>query len=63
MATVRWGVGEMSFMGKETVSRQEMSMCVELMMNETEEGKKVTRNGGEKYVALFRRLPDPEWPS
>ena len=48
--------------GDEAVSRAEMKMCVDMMMDETEEGKKVTRNGGEKYVALFRRLPDPDWP-
>lgn len=35
--------------------------CVELMINETEEGKKVKRNGGQKFVALFRRLEDPPW--
>ena len=49
--------------GKEGVSLEEMRMCVKLMTDETEEGKKVTRNGGEKYVALFRRLPDPAWPA
>ncbi|KAF2859835.1 putative methyltransferase [Piedraia hortae CBS 480.64] len=36
--------------------------CVSLMRNETEEGKKVTRNGGQKFVAVFRRLDDPDWP-
>lgn len=35
--------------------------CVRVMMEETEEGKKVTRNNGKKFVAVFRRLPDPEW--
>jgi tRNA (guanine-N7-)-methyltransferase len=25
----------------------------------TEEGKKVERNGGDKWVACFRRLPNP----
>ena len=34
---------------------------VETMMVDTEEGKKVTRNGGEKWVACFRRREDPEW--
>ncbi|KAI9674679.1 MAG: tRNA (guanine-N(7)-)-methyltransferase (tRNA(m7G46)-methyltransferase) [Caeruleum heppii] len=33
--------------------------CVQIMKTETEEGKKVERNGGTKYVACFRRLPDP----
>ncbi|KAM4063111.1 putative methyltransferase [Hirsutella rhossiliensis] len=35
--------------------------CVEVMMRETEEGKKVERNKGPKFVALFRRLEDPAW--
>jgi tRNA (guanine-N(7)-)-methyltransferase len=35
--------------------------CVEIMKRETEEGKKVERNKGPKFVALFRRLPDPPW--
>ncbi|KAF8249315.1 subunit of a tRNA methyltransferase complex composed of Trm8p and Trm82p [Wilcoxina mikolae CBS 423.85] len=34
---------------------------VETMMNETEEGKKVGRNEGRKWVACFRRREDPEW--
>ncbi|KAK0252390.1 tRNA (guanine-N(7)-)-methyltransferase (tRNA(m7G46)-methyltransferase) [Friedmanniomyces endolithicus] len=36
--------------------------CVETMRRETEEGKKVERNGGRKYVVVFRRLEDPPWP-
>ena len=36
--------------------------CVAVMRQETEEGKKVTRNNGNKYVALFKRLEDPAWP-
>ncbi|KAI9686039.1 MAG: tRNA (guanine-N(7)-)-methyltransferase (tRNA(m7G46)-methyltransferase) [Bathelium mastoideum] len=36
---------------------------VEVMRRETEEGKKVERNGGKKFVAVFRRLEDPPWPS
>ena len=36
--------------------------CVGVMREETEEGKKVTRNGGRKFVAVFRRGVDPEWP-
>ncbi|KYK55113.1 RGS-protein [Drechmeria coniospora] len=35
--------------------------CVKVMMMETEEGKKVERNKGQKFVALFRRLEDPPW--
>jgi len=36
--------------------------CVRVMRTETEEGKKVERNKGEKFVALFRRLEDAPWP-
>lgn len=35
--------------------------CAKIMTLETEEGKKVERNKGIKYVALFRRLQDPDW--
>lgn len=46
------------------VSKEEEDedQCVKVMMMETEEGKKVERNGGEKFVACFRRLEDPPWP-
>ena len=37
--------------------------CVRVMSEETEEGKKVGRNGGRKYVAVFRRRENPPWPS
>ncbi|KAI9595954.1 putative methyltransferase-domain-containing protein [Syncephalis fuscata] len=30
-----------------------------LIMDSTEESKKVTRNSGDKFPALYRRLPDP----
>ncbi|KAI9713790.1 MAG: tRNA (guanine-N(7)-)-methyltransferase (tRNA(m7G46)-methyltransferase) [Bogoriella megaspora] len=40
----------------------EVGMCVRLMREETEEGKKVGRNGGMKFVAVFRRREDPPWP-
>lgn len=43
----------------EEVERDE---CVAVMRTETEEGKKVERNGGTKFVAVFRRLEDPPWP-
>ncbi|CCF58419.1 hypothetical protein KAFR_0E02670 [Kazachstania africana CBS 2517] len=33
--------------------------CVSIMRNATEEGKKVARKQGAKYVACFKRLPDP----
>lgn len=36
---------------------------VEMLHDSTEEGMKVTRNEGSKWPAVFRRLPDPEWPS
>lgn len=36
--------------------------CIKTMKVETEEGKKVERNKGEKFVACFRRLEDPPWP-
>jgi tRNA (guanine-N7-)-methyltransferase len=40
----------------------EADECVAVMREETEEGKKVTRNKGKKFVAVFRRGVDPEWP-
>jgi len=33
-------------------------ICVDLIMNETEEGKKVTKNGGKKFVAVYEKLID-----
>ncbi|KAK1463800.1 hypothetical protein CCUS01_08214 [Colletotrichum cuscutae] len=38
---------------------QEADECVKVMASETEESKKVTRNQGQKHIALFRRLEDP----
>jgi hypothetical protein len=48
----------------ELVSEQEQDEdeCVQVMRVETEEGKKVERNEGNKFVACFRRLEDPPWP-
>ncbi|MCJ1311462.1 tRNA (guanine-N(7)-)-methyltransferase (tRNA(m7G46)-methyltransferase) [Agyrium rufum] len=40
----------------------EGDVCMGVMRQETEEGKKVERNKGEKYVACFRRVEDPPWP-
>ena len=40
---------------------QEADECVQIMRTETEEGKKVERNKGQKYVALFKRMGDPPW--
>jgi tRNA (guanine-N7-)-methyltransferase len=34
---------------------------IQAMREDTEEGKKVTRNKGEKWLACFKRLEDPEW--
>lgn len=34
--------------------------CVEIMYNSTEEGQKVERNQGSKFVACYKRLPTPE---
>jgi len=42
---------------------QENDVCVSVMKVETEEGKKVERNKGEKFVACFRRIRDPPWPT
>ncbi|EAW10656.1 tRNA (guanine46-N7)-methyltransferase [Aspergillus clavatus NRRL 1] len=49
----------------ERVSDEELEKddCVRVMKEATEEGKKVTRNKGNKYVAVFRRKADPEWPA
>jgi tRNA (guanine-N7-)-methyltransferase len=48
----------------ERVSEEEEDAdeCVQVMKVETEEGKKVERNEGSKFVACFRRLEDPPWP-
>ncbi|KAI4118038.1 MAG: hypothetical protein LQ345_001838 [Seirophora villosa] len=48
----------------EKVSKEEEveDECVKTMKVETEEGKKVERNKGEKFVACFRRSEDPPWP-
>lgn len=35
---------------------------VAVMLGATEEGQKVERNSGRKFVAVFRRVGDPEWP-
>lgn len=34
--------------------------CINAMKNETEEGKKVTRNNGQKYYAIYRRINDDD---
>lgn len=40
---------------------EEKDECVHIMSTETEEGKKVTRNNGQKFIAVYRRLEDPPW--
>jgi len=44
-----------------STEEQEADPCVAIMRTETEEGKKVARNEGQKHVALFRRLEDPPY--
>lgn len=39
---------------------EETDECVEIMTHATEEGKKVARNKGSKYIACFRRIADPD---
>lgn len=34
--------------------------CVQAIIEETEEGKKVSRNNGKKYIAVYRRKNDSE---
>ncbi|KAL8907074.1 MAG: hypothetical protein Q9207_001615 [Kuettlingeria erythrocarpa] len=48
----------------ERVSKNEEAEdeCVSIMIVETEEGKKVERNKGEKFIACFRRVANPPWP-
>ena len=40
----------------------EKDPCVKVMMEETEEGKKVSRNGGKKFVGVWRRGENPARP-
>ena len=37
--------------------------CVRLMLESTEEGKKVARNQGSKFFAVFRRRRPEELPA
>ncbi|KAF6008319.1 tRNA (guanine-N(7)-)-methyltransferase (tRNA(m7G46)-methyltransferase) [Brettanomyces bruxellensis] len=39
---------------------EEKDDCVKIMTVSTEEGKKVSRNHGSKYIACYRRVADPE---
>lgn len=38
---------------------QETDPVISKIYDSTEEGQKVTRNSGEKYLAVFRRIVDP----
>ncbi|XP_065674352.1 tRNA (guanine-N(7)-)-methyltransferase [Hydra vulgaris] len=42
-----------------TAEQYSCDPVVEKLYESTEEGKKVTRNNGNKYLAIFRRLPNP----
>ena len=48
-------VGEEELEGKEKVGW-------DVMHRDTEEGKKVERNNGKKFAAVWRRKEDPLWP-
>ena len=45
-----------------TQEEEQADVCVQTMRVETEEGKKVERNKGQKFVVCFRRRPDIAWP-
>ena len=38
---------------------QKEDVVVKKLYDSTEEGQKVTRNSGEKWLAVFRRIEDP----
>jgi len=40
-------------------TEEESDVVAPLLFDSTEEGKKVTRMGGNKYMAIFYRIPDP----
>lgn len=48
--------------GPEWEARREVGRMVRAIREETEEGKKVSRNGGKKFVEVWRRREDPGWP-
>jgi tRNA (guanine-N7-)-methyltransferase len=43
----------------EKVEDADTDPCVQVMLNETEEGKKVAREGRDKWWAVWRRIEDP----
>lgn len=57
------GVGEKGELDEKGGFGEELEVCVEAMLNDTEEGKKVSRVGGKKFIAVWRRREDPPWPS
>lgn len=38
---------------------QDGDPMVPLLYSDTEEGQKVSRNAGPKFLAVFQRVPDP----
>ncbi len=48
--------------GLEWDARREVGRMVRAIREETEEGKKVNRNGGRKFVGVWQRREDPGWP-
>ncbi|XP_057367738.1 tRNA (guanine-N(7)-)-methyltransferase-like [Daphnia carinata] len=45
-----------------TQEELDQDIVVPKLYESTEEGKKVTRNSGDKFLAVFRRIPDPYVP-
>lgn len=41
---------------------RERDVCMRAVREETEEGRKVQRNGGDKFAACWRRRRNPDWP-
>lgn len=56
------GEGEEGTWVDEGGEKGRVGLLVRCIREETEEGKKVTRNGGKKFVSVFRRRADPAWP-
>ena len=55
------GLVEISFpVAEEELVAEGHGPVVEAVRTETEDGKKVERKKGEKWLACFRRLPDPD---
>ena len=47
---------------EDTWEDKEVGKLVRCIREDTEEGKKVTRNGGTKFVAVFQRKENAKWP-